>query len=285
MHVLLYLECLVGTLHIEADVYVERLGSGSGLLVVATIDHELRVVGVLHPTSFVLLVEFLVDACGEELLVELLHEVELTGEVHHGACFSLLVDHEERGDASCTGHKGVVGTEGGCDMYDTRTILSGHIVAGDYAEGLCRSILPLSVLVNAHGFHPGEQLLILHAHEVGTLVLAHHLVGHELVAGLVVLECKVSSLGVEVHAEECLGQYHGHLLARVSVVGLHGHIVYLGAYAERRIGGQCPRCGGPCDEVWCTPLSHLGLGVLHAELTHNGGVLHVAIASGLVELV
>ena len=235
VHVLLYLEGLVLALHREADEHVERLGRSSSLLVVTAIDGELRVVGILHPAALVVLVEVLVDTCSEELLVELLHEVELTGEVHHGACLTLLVDHEERGDASCTCHEGVISTEGGCDVYDTRTILSSHIVAGDNAEGLVRSILPVALLVNTHGLHPWEQLFVLHAHEVGTLVLAHHLEGHELVAGLVVLKCEVSSLGVEVHVHERLGQHHGHLLARVGVVGLHGHIVNLGAYAERGV--------------------------------------------------
>ena len=136
MDVLLDLEGLAGGLHLHADVDVQRLGSLGGLLVVLAVDGELRVVGILDPAALVLLVDLDVDALTDETLVQLVEQVEFSGEVDHRACFALFVDHEERGDSGGAGHEGVVGTERRGDVDDTRTVLRGDVVARDDAEGL-----------------------------------------------------------------------------------------------------------------------------------------------------
>ena len=85
--------------------------------------------------------------------------------------------------------------------------------------------------------------------------------------------------------EQRLCQDDGHFLAAIAVVGLHGNVVYLRPYTERGIAGQCPRSGSPCQEVGSPPLCHFRLRVLYPELPHHGRVFHVAVASGLVQLV
>ena len=184
---LLYLEGLVGGFHHHADVEVERLSCLGGLLVVLAVHSELRVIGILHPTALIFLVGLSIDALGHKLLVQLVQQVELTRKVHHGAGFATLVDHEQRGDAGRTCHVGVVGTEGRGDVYDTRTVLCRHIVAGDDAESLGRCFLPVAFVVQLGGLHPRDELFVLHAYEVRTLILAYHLEGDQLVAWLIVL--------------------------------------------------------------------------------------------------
>ena len=213
VYMLFNLEGLVFTLHVDADEYVERFSLLSGLFVELAFYGELRVVSVLHPTAFVFLIKFLVYASVQEFFIEFFHEVELTGQVHHRTGFALLVDHEQSRDTSSFRYKGVVRTESWSDVYDTCTVFGSYIITRDYAECLSRCIVPLAFFVYIHRLHPRKELFVFHAHEVSTLVLAYYLERNELVARLVVFECEFSGLRVEVHVQESLGQYHGHLFA------------------------------------------------------------------------
>ena len=131
---LLHLEGQVGGLHLHADIDIETFSCLSGLLVVLAIHRELRVVGVLHPTAFVFLIYSSIYTFAHKALVELIEQIELTGQIDHGACLPTLVDHEERRNACSTGYVGVVSTKGGCDVDDTCTIFSRHIVTRDDTE-------------------------------------------------------------------------------------------------------------------------------------------------------
>ena len=285
MYVLLDLEGLRGGLHLHADVDVERLGRSGGLLVVPAVHGELRVVGVLHPAALVFPVAIDIDALADETLVEFVKQVELALQIDHRARLALAVDHEERGNACGAGYEGVVGTERRRDVYDTRTVLDGDVVARNDPEGLVGGVVPVAVGIRLDGLHPRQQLLVVHAYEVGSLVFADNLERNELVAGLVLLEGETFGLLVEMGVEQRLGQYGGHLLTRVCVPGADGHVVDLRADAERRIRRQGPRRGGPCQEAGGAPTLHLGFGVRDAELAHDGRVLHVAVAARLVQLV
>ena len=75
----------------------------------------------------------------------------------------------------------------------------------------------------------------------------------------------------------------------VGVRGAHQDVLDAGAYAEGGVRGQGPGGGGPGDEIEGIPSGFLEerLGSLVAddlELGHGRGVLHVAVAAGLVEL-
>ena len=283
--VLLDAEGLRCGLHLHADVDVERLGGLRGLLVVAAVDGELRVVGVLDPAAGIFAVAVDVDALGDEALVELVEQVELAREVDHRAGLAALVDHEERRNARGARHEGVVGTERRGDMDDTRTVLRGDVVAQDHAEGLLRGVVPVAVAIHLDGLDPRQQLLVVHAFEFGTLVFADDLERHELVAWLVGVERETLGLLVEVVVEQRLGQHGGDLLTRVGVVRAHGHVVDLRADAERRVRGQGPRRRGPGQEAGRAPARHFGLRVEDAELPDDGRVLDVAVAARLVQLV
>ena len=232
MHVLFNLECLVFGLHVQADEDIERFSSLSSLFIILVVYSELRIVSVLHPTTFVVLIEFLVYTSSQEVFIEFFHQVELTSQVYHRTSFTLLVDHVESRDTSSLGYEGVVRTECRSDVYDTCTVFSSYIITRDHTECLSRCISPVTLFVHAHRLHPWEELFVFHAYEVSTLVLAYYLERNEFVARLVVFECEFSSLRVEVHVEERLRQYHSHLFARVSVVCLYGYIVNLRTHTE-----------------------------------------------------
>ena len=78
----------------------------------------------------------MVDHALGELWQQVGDEVVLAGQVHHGAGLTIGVDHIECGNSCSFCHALVVGTEGGCYMYDTCTIFRCHVVAGNNVEGV-----------------------------------------------------------------------------------------------------------------------------------------------------
>ena len=135
-------------------------------------------------------------------------------------------------------------------MHYSGSLLGGHIVAGNHAE---------RPLVRTE---PGNQLLVAHAHEVRALAASDHLVRY---------------LVVEKGVDEVPGDDVGRRVAGIGIGGFHPHVIDVRPYAERGVGRQGPGGGGPCEEIEIV-LAH-GL-----ELHGAGRVLHVAVASRLVEL-
>ena len=84
--------------------------------------------------------------------------------------------------------------------------------------------------------------------------------------------------------KQVFGQDYRHLLARISVVSLYGHIGKLGAYAKRGVAGQCPRSSSPCQEIRSSPPCHFRFGIFHAELAYHRQVFHVTVTTRLVQL-
>ena len=235
MGVLLNLEGLVYALEVDSDIYVERLCRLRSSLVIATIYGKLRVVSILHPATLVILVCLGVYALLDELLVQLLHQVELTRQVNHRTCLTALVNHKERRNTSLTCYEGIVSTKRRSDVYDTRTILYCNVVPRNHTERLVGSRVPVALLVHLYGLHPGDELLVVHTYQLGTLPATYNLKGDEFVTRLVILQRDTLGLLVEVRVEQRLSQYGGNLLARVAVVCANGHVVNLRAYAERSI--------------------------------------------------
>ena len=281
---LLNLEYLARLLESDRDIDIEVLSRSGSLLVVATVDGVLWVVCILHEAALVLLVR-LSHALLSEALVELVDEVELTCKVNHRACLATLVNHKERRDARLTRHEGIVGTEGRCDVNDTRTILNRNIVTKDYAEALSRSLLPVTLLVALHRLNPRDELLVAHTLKLGTTPLAHNLEWDNLIARLVRVKSYALTLLVEDRVEQWLSDDSRNFLTVVRVVGAHRNIVILRTHAERRIRWQGPRRSGPSEEHRCTPALHLCLRLEDAELSGTGGILNIAVATWLVELV
>ena len=120
-------------------------------------------------------------------------------------------------------------------MDDARAVLGGDVVAGDDAEGFCTLVDGLAVLHGA-GFHPREELFVLHADEVCSLASPEDF---ELLA----------FFGLEVGGEPCFGQDVDGLLAAIGVLTLDGHVVNLRSDAECRVRGQGPGGSRPGKEV------------------------------------
>ena len=163
-----------------------------------------------------------VDAGAEEVVVEFGLHIVLAFKVDHGSCLSLLVDEEERGDMGILGHLGVIGTEGRSNMYDTRTILGGHIVTGNHTEGhllhLHKAVLAtfagkhlvgIAVGIFLHkvsgiviqllaGFHPWHELFVGTIHKIGSLIGCDDAVGHHFVAMLIVVHGLFGTCGIEI---------------------------------------------------------------------------------------
>ena len=160
-------------------------------------------------------------------------------------------------------------------MHDTSTILGRHIVAGNDTECV------------AHGLNHRQQLLVLHAHEVGTFIATHYTVRQEFLTFLIFRHlATVGNLSsrIEISRHAGIGQNNCYLLSRIRIIGLKGYIVNLRAYTECGVGSQGPRRGSPSHEEGRAPTRHFGLRVLHAEECRAGGVLHVAVATWLVQL-
>ena len=186
VHVLLYLECLVGSLHHHTYIYVESLGGLSGFFVILAVDGELRVVGVLHPTSLIFFVGIYIDTLFYESFVQFVQQIELTGEVHHGTGLAALVNHEQRRNTCRTGYESIVRTECGSDVYDTRTVFRGYIIAEDYTEAFVADA-PIAVIVHLYRFHPRNELFVFHSYQVRTFVFAYNLERDKFVSRLIIL--------------------------------------------------------------------------------------------------
>ena len=283
VNVFLNLEHLVLLFQRYAKNNVQCFGLCSRLLVETAIYGICRVVGVFHIGAGIFRILLNVHAVLHKHLIEFVYCPEFSCKIHHRTGFALLVHHKERGDACGLCHKSVIGTECGSYVNDTCTILGGHIVAGDYAETVVRHLYLVTLF--HHGFHPGEQLLVMHTHKVGTLVLGNNLVRNHLVALLVAVEGQFGTRSVKVGVQKSLCHNNGDGLARVAVVRTHSNVIYLGAHTKCGVRRQCPRSGCPGKEIGSTPPCHFGFGVEHTELRHSCCILDIAVATGLVKLV
>ena len=321
VHVLLYLEGRALLLHLHADDDVQVLILLGAFAVPDTVLVIFRVVGVLHVVAGMMAVESLVNTTVEEVLVELVDDIVLTLEVNHRTGLAFLVYEVEAGDSGILGHLGIVGTEGRRDVHDTGTVLCCNVVAEDNAEGLvghlhegvdailtlegllrmCCGIVAdefLAVFVDFLAWlHPWHELAVVHTLEVGAFEMGHDFIRHVLVAVLVFRQLTVvgdRTARIEVCGHSLLGDDYRLRLCGIGVVGLADHIVNLWTYAQGHVRRQCPRCCRPCHEVRLAPVRllqslRLGLQFLPAlvadtELCRNGGILDVAVAAGLCEL-
>ena len=304
---LLNLEDDAFLLHLHAEHDVEVLSLRSSLLVVLAIHIEFRSVGILYVVASMLAVCFLVHAGSNELVCQFVHQVVLTHEVHHWASLTTLIDEEEGRYASGFCHLGVVSTECRSDVDNTRTVFSCDIIARNHTECLCFHFHEL-VFAHAEDFlrmslcrclyeicsivihllarlHPRHQLLILHAHEVGTLEFSHDAVRHHLVAWLEFVHRKLCSFWLQIRIHKVLCHHGTDFLSVVWVVGLYANIINLWSHTKSCVRRQCPRSGGPCQEAWHTPVLHLRLWIECFEDGGAGGIFHITIATWLVQLV
>ena len=249
---------------LEPHAYLDVKG-----LVVLTL---FRIVGVLDEFTLPGGVCLYIHTLFDKFRVEVIEHEETSSEVYHRAYIAVAVDEGQRGNACLTGHTEVISAEGPGDMHDTCTILGRHIVAGNYAE---------STLA---GVHPGDKLLIGEPYQLFPLEGCHHLERYQLRPLLILVELEVGGFWIEHRVHQGHGHDHGLFLPTVRIVGADNVIFDFRAYGQRGVGRKCPGGGGPGQEVGLAPALHHLDGVGAEELGHAGGVLHIAVTSGLVEL-
>ena len=234
VHVLLNLEGTALFLHLQAEYHIQVHILGGSLLIVLAVNIVLRIVGILYIIAAMLPIR-LIHTGSYKVLVHILLQEVLTLEVNHRTGIAGLVNHEQGGDTGILGNLGVIGTEGRCDMNDTRTVLGSHIVTGDYTEGV-GTLVHYLVTLQCAGLNPGHQLLIVQTCQVSTLSAPQDF---QLLA----------LLSLEVSAQTTLSQDIYSLFAAIGIAALNGHIVNLGSDAEGRIRRQSPRGCGPGQNI------------------------------------
>ena len=311
MYVLLCLESLALLLQFVAEHNVQVLSLVRSLLVPYAILIELWVVGVLHVVASVMTVFLIVYTGLHEVSVKLVDEVELALEVNHRTCLALLVDKVESRNVSILSHLGIISTECRGDVYDTSTVVGCYVVAEDYTESLalhlhklvasvltCKHLLWMCLSIFCHELrsevvhllawlHPRHKLLVVHSLEFCTLEVAGNAPWAHLL--LLVKRSQLALLALlprlQVSLDEVLSHNDGDRLTIIEIVCLNRNVVDLRTNAERNIRRQSPRSCSPCHEVRLAPLCPLFLRIADEELNGSCQVLHVAIATGLVELV
>ena len=250
---LLYLEGFALLLEVDAEVDVEG----------GVVGAEGSIVGILHIPAGIYAIKLFIYILLDELGVEVFQTEELAGAVYHRHAVAGGIYHLHRGYARNLGDLVVVGAESRGDVHDAGTVFYGNIVTGDNPESAFARV------------DPREKLLVCDARQLAALELAVQHAERVLV--------------VEVRRHQGLCQYvYGRLLG-VGVHALNADIVDIGTDAECGVRREGPGSSGPCQEVYRQfgTLEQFGRGVVahDLELRRDGGVLHVAVASGLIELV
>ena len=266
VHMLLNLVNLIVGLQVHADADVKRL----------VLVGEVLVVCVLHEATGKLLPFLHVHIVLHEVRVKVVNDVVFALQIDNRALVAFLIDEHNGTDTCLLSHEGVVGTEVRSDVHDTCAVLSGDIITRDDAESL------------AHRLDGGHQLLVLHTHEVGSLVAAHNTIGHKLLSLLIFRHLATVgnlALGSQIGAQTSLGQHDGDGLGGVGIISVDSHVVNLRAYAESAVRSQRPGRRRPSEEVGSPPPCHLRFRILHAEQGGARCILHVAVATRLVQFV
>ena len=281
-------------LHCHTQHYIQILGFRGGFLVVFSAFVKAWVVSVLHIRSSIFAIKLGVDALLCKLLVELVNGPIFSGEINHRAGLAFAVNHKQRRYAGCLSHLGVVGTERGRDVHNTRTIFGGYIIAGYYAKRIGFFHFK-SVAALCHRLNPREQLSILHAQHIFTSEFGNHAIRHNLFARLVGVERHFGSLCSKVGIQACLGKHKHARSAAVRIVAFNSHIFDFLTHAQRSVRRQSPRRGGPSQDAKIIGKRFMGsfnnaaykrmLGVGYSKSCSDGGVLHVAVATRLIQLV
>ena len=307
VHMLLYLKCDTLLLHLHAEHHIQVFGLVGCLLIVLTINIELRSISILHVVTCMTAITSHVHTSLHEVIVQLFHHIVLTLQVHHRTSFTFLINKEERRYFSIFGHLGIISTKGRGNVYDTRTIVCSYIVARNHAEGtflhfheavlaiLTReNFLRINFGIFLHKvrciaiqllrwFHPRHQLLVLHSHQFWSHVFAHDAVRYHLVTMLVAFQWHILTLWLQVCPNQCLCHHHSNRLVIVDIVSLYGYILDLWSHAESHVGRQCPRSCGPCHEVRLTPLGPLLFWIQGLEERSYRSILHIAVAAWLIQ--
>ena len=217
MHMFLDLKHLVLCLQIHADTDVECL----------VLVGECLIVGILDVATSKLIPLVNVNILLDEVGIQIIDDEVFALQVDHRTLVAFLVNQHDRTDTCFLGHESIVGTKVGRDMNDTGTIVGCHVVARDDLKGI------------AHRLDGWHQLLVLHSHEVSTLIMSHNTIRNQFGTFLVGRQLTTvgdGSLGREIGIQTSLSQHNRDLVGAIGIIGLYGHIVDLRSYTEGRVG-------------------------------------------------
>ena len=158
-------------------------------------------------------------------------------------------------------------------MHDSGTVLDRHVVGHDHAKSVALQFVQSRP-------DPRDQLFVPNAVQFRAGIFAHDGIvfdfgpGHRLF-------------------EQVFGQDDGLFFPRIGIGADHLHIAEIRPYGQRHVARQCPRRGRPREEIEIAPdrrfaarEQEFAFGVAdHFELRRAGGVLHIAVAPRLVQLV
>ena len=270
MGMLLDFKHLVGGLKLLAYLHVKRLG----------IFRERCVISILHIFTFPRLISLHVHHLLNKIRIKVREEEETTGQINHRTYIAVLVNQMERRNVVLLRHPKVISTKCTSDMHNTSTILSGHIITGNDTK------------CTFSGIDPRKKLLVVDTYKVKTIDLSHYFVWNQFVTLVVGIKRKVFSLRIEQRPHEGISSNHSNRLAGIWIVGTDDVIKNLRSNSKSRVRWKCPRSGGPSKKIRSTPLEEeVTVGskrwiviINHTELGYASGVLHIAIASRLIEL-
>ena len=160
-------------------------------------------------------------------------------------------------------------------MHDTCTIFGGHIVAQDNLKRAFSRI------------RPWDQLLVLHTLKVSTLAAPKHL---WCLAELLAIS------GQTCLCEEVIRLFAFRLFAfrlTIWVLAFDNNVVNLWTYAQRGVAWKSPRSSGPRESVQFSAVNNATQlyttatqsYTFHLKLRRTRCVLHIAVATRLVQLV
>ena len=214
---------------------------------------EGAVVGVLHITACPLRIFRNVHAILHVFRIQVLNAIETAARIYLRLHISVLVHHIKSRNSGSLGHLRIVGTEGRSDVnYTGSALLGGDIVAKYHAESAFARI------------KPRNELLVAQSLELAALEGARQ----DLIRDLV----------VKPAVYQRLGQYINGRLSGIWVRALHTDIVDVRIHTKSGVTRKGPRSGSPSEEILIFLTHNLKL---HAA----SGVLHVAVASRLIQLV
>ena len=262
---LFYFECLIVCFHHHSQNNIQRFGGLGSFLIIFSVYHKHRIVGVFHPCTLIFLVFFYIHT-------------------YHWTSFASLINHKKRRYSRSTCHVCVVCTKCRCDMDNSRTIFCSYIVARNYTECLITS-LPITVFWHFNRFYPRNQLLIFHANKVSTFVFGDYFKWNQFISCLIVFQFQVSSFGVEKSIQQSLCQNNRDRFSGISVIGLHSNIINFRSYTKCCIWRQCPRSSCPCYKIGSSPLCHFRFRILHLKLSNHCRIFYVTITTRLIQFV
>ena len=137
---LFYAESFIFTLQPNADTNIQCL----------IFICKVGIISILHITSSPLLVCLNIDLTLYKVIVQIFQDKEFTCHIHHWTLLTFLGNKYHTRYTCFLCYKCIICTKGRSDMYDTRTILSGHIITWNNFECTCTWISPRNKLLVFH---------------------------------------------------------------------------------------------------------------------------------------